>query len=81
MVSWTSPLHQNGVVVLYQVKYNTRNGNTSNTINAPSLEQLVSGLHPYTAYAFSVRAATKAGSRFNWGPLSSQSESRTLEAG
>ena len=60
-LSWSAPLHHNGIITKYHVYYKKATENVIAHNTANSTQYLVEDLTPYTNYSFWVYAQTSAG--------------------
>ena len=67
LLSWTPPLreHQNGIIIGYIVRVSGVDSDEQQELSVTQLSIVISGLHPFYSYRFSVAAETVAAGPFN----------------
>ena len=77
-LSWQPPPQssRNGIIINYAAQYSSVDQVSDSVVNSTSTQVMITGLHPYTNYTFSVAAETSAG----LGPYSDSVLVETLES-
>ena len=79
LLSWQPPppSSRNGLIINYVIRYSRVGQPTSSIANTSSTQEIITGLHPYANYLFSIAATTSAGV----GPFSDSVIVETFESG